>query len=132
MLDLAASRGLQIIVLSCTPADYTALGAKQIFLRRERPVLHTVPPPPEPIENGNLVLSPLPPPIPVSSEQRERLLAALQDLGGSAGNQTLREALGWEEGVYEAVKSDLVERRQLFPGKGRGGSVGLPGAAKLE
>lgn len=27
MLDLAATRGLQIIVLTCTPADYSALGA---------------------------------------------------------------------------------------------------------
>jgi hypothetical protein len=30
MLDLAATRGLQVIVLSCNPADYAALGAKQI------------------------------------------------------------------------------------------------------
>ena len=32
MLDLAASRGLQIIVLTCTPADYAGLGAKEIRL----------------------------------------------------------------------------------------------------
>lgn len=32
MLDLAASRGLQIIVLTCTPADYAALGAAEIRL----------------------------------------------------------------------------------------------------
>jgi len=32
MLDLAASRGLQIIVLTCTPGDYVALGAKPITL----------------------------------------------------------------------------------------------------
>jgi len=38
MLDVAASRGLQIIVLSCTPSDYTALGAKQIAL----PAAHRV------------------------------------------------------------------------------------------
>ena len=30
MLDLAAVRGLQIIVLTCTPSDYVALGAKAI------------------------------------------------------------------------------------------------------
>ena len=29
MLDLAASRGLQIIVLTCTPGDYIGLGAKE-------------------------------------------------------------------------------------------------------
>ena len=32
MLDLGASRGLQIIVLSCNPADYAALGAKPVEL----------------------------------------------------------------------------------------------------
>ena len=32
MLDLAANRGLQVIVLSCTPADYAALGAREITL----------------------------------------------------------------------------------------------------
>jgi uncharacterized protein YhaN len=29
MLDLAATRGLQIIVLTCTPKDYSAFGAKE-------------------------------------------------------------------------------------------------------
>ena len=33
MLDLAATRGLQIIVLSCNPSDYSALGAKNISLK---------------------------------------------------------------------------------------------------
>jgi hypothetical protein len=32
MLDLAALRGLQVIVLTCAPADYSALGATQITL----------------------------------------------------------------------------------------------------
>jgi len=33
MLDLAASRGLQIIVLSCNPADYSAFGAREVRLK---------------------------------------------------------------------------------------------------
>ena len=33
MLDLAATRGLQIIVVTCNPADYAALGACQVILR---------------------------------------------------------------------------------------------------
>lgn len=37
MLDLGASRGLQIIVLTCNPSDYAALGAHQIILKSERP-----------------------------------------------------------------------------------------------
>lgn len=32
MLDLAASRGLQVIVLTCNPSDYAGLGARQVFL----------------------------------------------------------------------------------------------------
>jgi DNA repair exonuclease SbcCD ATPase subunit len=32
MLDLAATRGIQIIVLTCTPGDYSALGAGEIRL----------------------------------------------------------------------------------------------------
>ncbi len=36
MLDLAATRGLQVIVLSCNPADYASLGAKTVVLRSER------------------------------------------------------------------------------------------------
>ena len=35
MLDRAAARGLQIIVLSCNPSDYATLGAKSILLRAE-------------------------------------------------------------------------------------------------
>ena len=34
MLDLAASRGLQVIVLTCNPADYALLGARQVMLQR--------------------------------------------------------------------------------------------------
>jgi uncharacterized protein YhaN len=32
MLDLAASRGLQVIVLACRPESYASLGAKTITL----------------------------------------------------------------------------------------------------
>lgn len=35
MLDLAANRGLQVIVLTCNPTDYASLGAKPIILKRE-------------------------------------------------------------------------------------------------
>jgi hypothetical protein len=48
MLDLGASRGLQIIVLSCNPADYAALGARQVNLKSAppeaaRPAIHSEP-----------------------------------------------------------------------------------------
>jgi hypothetical protein len=32
MLDLGATRGLQIIVLTCNPADYSAIGARELIL----------------------------------------------------------------------------------------------------
>lgn len=37
MLELAANRGLQVLVLSCTPSDYIGLGAKETFLKTLRP-----------------------------------------------------------------------------------------------
>jgi DNA repair exonuclease SbcCD ATPase subunit len=37
MLDLAAGRGLQIIVLSCNPSDYAGLGARQVSLATREP-----------------------------------------------------------------------------------------------
>lgn len=48
MLDLAAARGLQVIVLTCTPSDYSALGAQTISLRAPRaPVAQVAGPLPE-------------------------------------------------------------------------------------
>jgi len=56
----------------------------------------------------------------------DEFLAALHRLGGSAGNQTLRSTLGWDESRYERVKNDLLAQHALLPGRGRGGSVRLP------
>ena len=36
MLELAANRGLQVLVLSCTPSDYIGLGAKETLLKTLR------------------------------------------------------------------------------------------------
>ena len=33
MLDLGANRGLQVILLSCTPEDYANLGAKEHIIK---------------------------------------------------------------------------------------------------
>ena len=60
---------------------------------------------------------------------KQRLLSVLTEIGGSAGNGRLREALGWDEARYGAVKEDLVAEGALTPGRGRGGSVALAGAA---
>jgi DNA repair exonuclease SbcCD ATPase subunit len=129
MLDLAASRGLQIIVLTCTPTDYTTLGAKAILLEppmiRPLSVLPTErqsngSPPTESDEHTPAM------PTLVSTDDMECLLRTLAQLGGKSGNQSLREALGWDEGRYLATKDMLVTRGDLVAGRGRGGSVSVP------
>lgn len=61
-----------------------------------------------------------------STEQLiERFMATLASMGGSAGNQRLREALGWQESTYQRVKQHLLDDGRLRAGRGRGGSVAL-------
>ena len=62
--------------------------------------------------------------------RKDRLVAALTELGGSAGNGRLRDALAWDEGAYDAVKNDLLASGVLTAGRGRGGSVSLATAPK--
>jgi DNA repair exonuclease SbcCD ATPase subunit len=135
MLDLAASRGLQVIVLTCNPADYAALGAKAVVL--SAPEGRSIPVPSEltnlaPSATDDTDESRVDEPRQddegsgsVSEKQRVALLEALGRAGGSKGNQTLRVELGWDERTYAAVKDDLVASGRLIRGKGRGGSVSL-------
>jgi type I restriction enzyme M protein len=62
----------------------------------------------------------------------DEFLGALAALGGSAGNGRLRETLEWDEASYEAVKGDLLSRRLIVPGRGRGGSVALADESAVE
>ena len=64
--------------------------------------------------------------------QTSRFVAVLAELGGSAGNGRLREALQWDEAAYNAVKDELVAEGVVAPGRGRGGSVSLGGAAEVK
>ena len=135
MLDLAATRGLQVIVLTCNPADYASLGAKTVTLRSQLIILN---PKINPFLEGKMessdatsfkVQDQLPDSaasVAVTDDLRQTLLTALLNLCGSKGNQTLREQLGWDDATYSAVKNDLVAAGKLIPGKGRGGSVALP------
>jgi DNA repair exonuclease SbcCD ATPase subunit len=132
MLDVAAARGLQVIVLTCTPSDYTALGAQTISLRVSRsPVAHLARPSPEGADETETEVedAPAQPPMAVTDDQRQMLLTALREAGGKAGNIALRETLGWNEETYEAVREILVAAGEITPGRGRGGSVLLPGLA---
>jgi len=62
----------------------------------------------------------------------DELLGALTALGGSAGNGRLRETLEWDEASYEADKADLLSRRLIVSGRGRGGSVALADGSERE
>lgn len=131
MLDLAANRGIQVIVLTCNPTDYAALGARQTLLRRD-----TYAPPREiPVtqvpntrldaEHGSAFAGVgLSDATSVNSgELHAVFLSRLHELGGKSGNAGLREALGWDELTYEAVKAGLVSEGKVLLGRGRGGSV---------
>lgn len=62
-------------------------------------------------------------PLPDDATLEDKLLEALRDQGGSAGNIALRTKLGWAEAEYDRIKNRLVARGIILPGKGRGGSV---------
>lgn len=135
MLDLAATRGLQVIILTCNPADYAALGARQTLLRRQAQAMpREVPTTQVPTANaladaeqvtnaegvGSIDA------VPVSAgDLQAAFLSRLHELGGKAGNGGLREALGWDEATYDTVKAGLVSGGKVLPGRGRGGSVAL-------
>ena len=58
---------------------------------------------------------------------RERFVAVLETLGGSAGNNRLQAELGWQDETYRRVRLALVEDGLVRKGRGRGGSVSLAG-----
>ena len=57
--------------------------------------------------------------------QSQRFIETLKELGGSAGNGSLNNELGWAESTYQRVKAHLIEEGRVVPGRGRGGSVAL-------
>ena len=150
MLYLASQRGLQVIVLSCNPADYSGLGARVVLLQRP------LPPPaggallPQPLlgsraddwessgdddkDDGRpddgpetpVPTGPGPSPGPSSTAgSKVRFLEALQGMGGSAGNQSLQRCLGWDDATYQVAKRALLDEGRIRIGQGRGGSVRL-------
>ena len=61
-------------------------------------------------------------------EKLDDFLEALETAGSRAKNPALREALGWDEALYEEVKAELVEKGIVVRGRGRSDSVSLVGA----
>ncbi|MBN2337637.1 MAG: AAA family ATPase [Acidobacteria bacterium] len=132
MLDLAAARGLQIIVLTCNPSDYAPLGARQTLLS-PAPVESVKPAGPEVEETepaGLPAEAAAAEEAPSAAETTEAdcdaFMAALRGLGGKSGNQALCANLGWTGERYAAARTRLLGQGRILPGKGRGGSVTLP------
>lgn len=132
MLYHAASKGLQVIVLTCTPADYTGLGAG-VHRLTNQPRLPSLAANPASETPGSGTSSASPAPLaeaqPLPDDAESQFMEALQAQGGSAGNQTLRSLLGWDENSYDQVKTSLITQNLIAPGRGRGGSVILIGQA---
>jgi hypothetical protein len=57
-------------------------------------------------------------PLMPEQEQLDDFLEALERCGSPVRNPVLRQALGWEEGSYDAVKAELVARRIVVRGRG--------------
>ena len=84
---------------------------------------------PKPLTNRQTLYSEAPPdPLMSDQEQLDDFLEALEKAGSPARNPVLRQALGWEEGLYEEVKAELVARGIAKRGRGRSDSVSLVGA----
>jgi len=134
MLDLGASRGLQVIVLTSNPSDYTALGAHQVTLNaqpfREGPGEITAPDEGAGIASVSQGSSAAEDAetAQVGDRDCEEFVAALSASGGRSGNHSLRRKLGWDEAKYQAVKDRLIAENRVVPGRGRGGSVSLADA----
>jgi DNA repair exonuclease SbcCD ATPase subunit len=143
MLDLAATRGLQVLVLTCTPAAYIGFGARETrlvaamersdiaglaenlsspanFIRHANPTM-----PIDPMAEDTRIDNLPAPSTPLPENAESLFLETLRSLGKSSGNQTLRTALGWDESSYNQVKASLIARNLITTGKGRGGSVSI-------
>lgn len=57
--------------------------------------------------------------------EKERFVAVLTELGGSAGNERLKTVLQWDDAAYNATKEKLLSEGVITLGRGRGGSVSI-------
>ena len=131
MLDLGAERGLQVVVLTCTPREYARFGAREVVLRAT-PTNHRASNITTSVEADEALddvdatfVAPPSYDNAVLAGLRQEFLDGLSALGGRCGSMALRSALGWEPSVYEQVKQQLREEGEIMLGRGRGGSLRL-------
>ena len=127
MLFQASQRGLQVIVLACSPNDYVGLGAATVQLRPplaagSRPIPSAAAGTTEVDDTRDENEGSC---VEVTDDLRQEFLQALAAVGGSSGNMRLHSTLGWEASTYEAVRDDLVASCHVKKGQGKGGSVRL-------
>ncbi|MBU6367828.1 MAG: hypothetical protein KJT01_16555, partial [Gemmatimonadetes bacterium] len=127
---------LQVLVLSCTPRDYEGLGGLEVILPRPQVtaggIALAAPTAGDEEEDGDLADDGERPDgaerqvtsvAPVGDGDAAEFLAELTRRSGSSGNKALRDALGWDEERYNAVRDALVAEGLVLKGQGRGGSV---------
>ena len=61
-------------------------------------------------------------------EHLNDFLEALDKAGSPVKNPVLRQALGWEEALYEEIKAELVTKGIVVRGRGRSDAVSMVGA----
>ena len=131
MLDLGAERGLQVVVLTCTPREYARFGAREVVLsattsnQRAGNSTAIVEADEAPDDVDASVHAPPSYDNAVLARLRQEFLDGLSGLGGRCGSMALRSALGWEPSVYEQVKQNLRDAGEIVLGRGRGGSLRL-------
>lgn len=134
MLDLAAERGLQVIVLSCNPRDCDRLGATQVLLTRAQSS--------QPRADSMLLsdareveahttrpIVTIDPIVAHGDADRHRFLTALRRASGHCSVPMLRTMLGWSDTDFDRVKSELREKGTISIGRGRGGTITLVGGS---
>lgn len=136
MLFLASQRGLQVIVLSCTPAEYEGLGERVTLTEPDELPGQPVDTAPartvdvemdgrEVADDETEIEAEEAEPVVVTEADLTLFQQTLASVNGSAGNIALRSQLGWDADRYDAVRMHLRERGIVKFGQGRGGTVKL-------
>lgn len=68
----------------------------------------------------------------ITTKRIDEFISALEKAGGSSGNGSLRNALGWKEDYYWKMQGYLIEKGRISAGRGQGGSVRFTESQAIE